>query len=125
MTDADRRDVAVPEDDRPWERPGAVRRDVGPHRGDVLLLLARVALVLAACSFCCAPVVLVALPLTVVAYTLAYRDLKRMEAGAMDPAGQAQADQALLLSWWAFALGTVGVLPCTVLAVVLGPMAGL
>ena len=30
------------DDDRPWERPGAVRRDCEPHRGEMLLLLWRV-----------------------------------------------------------------------------------
>jgi hypothetical protein len=47
--------------------------------------------VLAACCFCCAPVILVALPFAAVAFTLAHRDRKRMEAGAMDPAGEFQA----------------------------------
>jgi hypothetical protein len=34
-------------DVRPWEQPGAVRRDCEPHRGPALLLLARVGLGLA------------------------------------------------------------------------------
>jgi hypothetical protein len=36
MTEADHRDVAVPEADRLWEGPGAVRRDCAPHRGNLL-----------------------------------------------------------------------------------------
>ncbi|HEV3258190.1 MAG TPA: hypothetical protein VG013_14995, partial [Gemmataceae bacterium] len=32
---------------RPWEQPGAVRRDVAPHRGELLRLLATISL---ACS---------------------------------------------------------------------------
>jgi hypothetical protein len=38
-------------DPRPWERAGAVRRDVEPHRGLALLLLASAAA--AACAFAC------------------------------------------------------------------------
>jgi hypothetical protein len=87
-----------------------------------LLLLGRVARVLAACCFCFAPVVLVAPPFTAVSDTLAYRDLKRMEVGAMDPAGRAQADRARLLSWWALLLGTAGALSCMALAVAFWPL---
>jgi hypothetical protein len=116
--DPDRQPVPDSDTPRPWEEPGAVRRDVQPHRGDLLLLLARVALVLSACCFCFAPFILVALPFTAVAFTLAHRDRKRMEAGAMDPAGRAQADRARVLCWLAFALQTTGAVCCMWLAIV-------
>jgi hypothetical protein len=38
-------DLPDADEARPWERVGEVRRDVSPHRGNLLLLLARVALV--------------------------------------------------------------------------------
>jgi len=39
-------------DDRPWERPGAVRRDCQPHRAPLLLALADASLLLGALSLC-------------------------------------------------------------------------
>jgi hypothetical protein len=108
---------------RPWEEPGAVRRDVEPHRGNLLLLLARVALVLAACSFCLAPAVLAAAPLAGAAYALACRDLGRMEVGDLDPAGRPTTEQARLFAAWALALGMIGALSCMMAFMTLGPMA--
>jgi hypothetical protein len=118
VSGADREHVRDPDDSRPWEQPGAVRRDVEPHRGGFLLLLARVALVLAACCFCFAPFLLVALPFTAVAFTLAHRDLKRMEAGIGDPAGHGQEDRARVLCLLAFALQLTGAVSCVWLTVV-------
>jgi hypothetical protein len=47
-----------PDDPRPWEQPGAVRRDVEPHRGRPLLVFGSVALLYAVAAqpgaaFCC------------------------------------------------------------------------
>jgi hypothetical protein len=39
-------DTAMPEADRPWGRPGVVRRDVEPHRGRLILAVGAIA----ACS---------------------------------------------------------------------------
>ena len=39
-------------DDRPWERPGAVRRDCQPHRAPLLLALADASLLLGTLSLC-------------------------------------------------------------------------
>jgi hypothetical protein len=121
MTDPDRQEGA--KDPRPWEGPAAVRRDITPHRGDVLLLLAWVALVLAACGFCLGPVVPIAFPLASVAYILACRDPKRMEAGTVDPGGRARTEAARRLSCLAVAVGTADTLSGVVLAMVFGPMA--
>src|SRR5262249_10530030 len=45
-------------DPRPWERPGAVRRDCEPDRGQTLLLLGCSALVLGVVGLCILPLAL-------------------------------------------------------------------
>jgi hypothetical protein len=91
----------VPGVDRPWERPGAVRRDCAPHRGKLLLALSGGAMGGAVLSALLLGVVVIhPLGLAVCAYawlagvalggtalTLARRDLRRMDAGLMDPEG--------------------------------------
>jgi hypothetical protein len=90
-------------EDRPWERPGAVRRDCVSHRGPLLRALSAAALLLVLLSFAAAilsplmarplGVLLLALlwsaglGLAVTTYALARRDLALMAAGLMDPAG--------------------------------------
>jgi hypothetical protein len=89
------RGMMLPQDDRPWEQPGAVRRDVEPHRGDLLVLLGTASLV---CGFLTPALVVpgvVGLPLSVVVLVLAYRDLGRMGRGMLDPAGRAEAEKAI------------------------------
>ena len=76
------------EDDRPWERPGALRRDCEPHRGEFLLLLGRFSLALGCVSVCIPALSLMAILVGVVVLVLARRDLRSMGAGKMDPAGK-------------------------------------
>jgi hypothetical protein len=80
-------------DDRPWEQPGALRRDCEPHRGRLLLKLGAAAYALGVVSailFCLAPL---AVLLGAGAWGLAVRDLTKMEAGVMDPGGRGQAEK--------------------------------
>jgi hypothetical protein len=89
------RDVTVREDDRLWERPGAVRRDCAPPRGNLLNLLRTTMMVCAVLS----PLILpgaVSLVLGAVVYRMARHDLARMRAGAMDPDGWEQAESVSL-----------------------------
>jgi hypothetical protein len=102
---------AEPDDgQRPWERPGAVRRDCEPHRALLLGLLARAGLPLmvvsAALNVCVLPAValggvfpavpfLAAVLATAATWGLAgclwwacHRDLALMRAGRMDPEGR-------------------------------------
>jgi hypothetical protein len=85
------------EDERPWERPGATRRDCEPHRGRLLKRLAGTALILGILSWLCPPCALAAVPLGALASGLARRDLTWMRKGLMDRRAewtthQAQAD---------------------------------
>ena len=86
-------------DDRPWERPGGVRRDLEPHRGQDLLAFGFLSFGLTIFTFFFVPLGLLALPAGatlgllalpagVVVWRLARRDLAAIRAGCMDPAGE-------------------------------------
>jgi hypothetical protein len=74
-------------EDRPWERPGAVRRDCEPHRAELLRALSVTALVCAGFAGCLAVPAVVGLALGVTVWLLGRRDRALMSAGLMDPAG--------------------------------------
>ncbi len=92
----------------PWERPGAVRRDVEPYSGLWLRALGVLALTLSALSLCFGATGLLGFPLAVAVWVLAGRDLARMGAGTLDPAGRAEAMQARRLAAPAIALAVFG-----------------
>jgi hypothetical protein len=114
---------------RPWEQPGAVRRDCSPHRAGLLRALGTAARVCGLLSLCLAGSVLlcglfvladrgprpggrravwaccvvelcqavpalVALPLGLAVRAAARRDLARMGAGLLDPAGRQGTQEA-------------------------------
>jgi hypothetical protein len=94
----------------PWERPGAVRRDCEPHRGELLARLADLAIILAVLSVLfCAPI-FVALPLAVTVVLLAARDLDRMAAVQLDRRGEHQTRDAMERGYWAVRLCVLTVL---------------
>jgi hypothetical protein len=100
----------------PWERPGAVRRDAEPHRGDLLVGLADLAFIMTMLSFVLLLPLLIAVPLAVVARVLAGRDLDHMGSGHTDREGEhrtrlawEKSRNAILLSglatlWWTMLL---------------------
>jgi hypothetical protein len=92
---------------RPWEQPGALRRDCEPHRGPVLRFLGRTGFILAGLGLLLdVPVALLGrwgpqemfvaataanllgLGLSGAAWGRASRDLVRMGKGLMDPSGR-------------------------------------
>lgn len=75
-------------DNRPWDAPGACRRDSLPHRGLLLWRPVAVALCLVPISIVlpCISVVTGALCLFVL--VLAHKDLKAMQVGEVDRAGK-------------------------------------
>ncbi|MBV9121728.1 MAG: hypothetical protein JO112_00015, partial [Planctomycetes bacterium] len=76
-------------EDRPWERPGAIRRDCQVHRGGLIYLLGAGSFLLGlGAIFAGGTTALMGLPLGLVACTLGRRDLREMSAGLMDPAGR-------------------------------------
>jgi hypothetical protein len=107
MIDPDRPTDADP---RPWEQPGAVRRDVAPHRGNLLLLLAVAGLVCGLLSFVLWFPGVFGILLGVTSVDLAGRDLLAMDAGTMDPSGREQATRARAYGQWAAGCGSIGLL---------------
>jgi hypothetical protein len=98
-------------DDRPWERPGALRRDYEPHRGVLLVALGVLSLLCGMAGayaaalgtadarvrpLCLVSPVLHLVGLWAAAWTRSAvrRDLTMMQRGQMDPSGQCLAGQA-------------------------------
>jgi hypothetical protein len=107
------RSEIVAADDRPWDRPGAVRRDCEAHRGGLLLALGDASLLLGVLSLPLGFLALMGLGLGTAAWALASRDLRRMRTRVMDPGGladtvlgRARARAGLTLSIYAAALWT-------------------
>ena len=101
------RQGADAEDGRPWERPGAVRRDCAPHRAGLLLAVADTSLLLGALSLPLGFSALMGLGLGAAAWALAVRDLRRMRARVMDPAGRSRTARARARAGVAFSLYAV------------------
>ena len=97
-------------DERPWDRPGAVRRDWPAHRGELLLALADASLLLGALSLCLGFLALAAVACGAAAWGLSWRDLGRMRARRMDPGGLAAARRARARALAGAALGLYGAL---------------
>ena len=89
-------------EDRPWERPGAVRRDCQPHRGLLLMILGHAGLLWAGLGCLYGLSTVVSLPLSITAWVLARRDLAKMDAGEMDARGM----EGTLSGWRCGAGGT-------------------
>ncbi|MBY0524966.1 MAG: hypothetical protein K2R98_16290 [Gemmataceae bacterium] len=84
-------DAAMP----PWEQPEAVRRDLPPHRAEILSFLASASMVCASVSSCLFFLGIVGVGFGLVTVELAKRDLDRMGQGLLDPSGQEQTTRAL------------------------------
>jgi hypothetical protein len=84
-------------DERPWEQPGAMRRDCEPHRGRLLENLAIVSVVCSAFSLLVFPVA-ISVPLSAAVVLIARLDLKKMSAGTMDRKGANTVRSARLIS---------------------------
>jgi hypothetical protein len=76
------------EDERPWERPGAVRRDSEPDRGEALTELGYVGLLLGAFSLLGGFTAPLALGLGVIVWLRATHDLRAIRAGRGHPAAE-------------------------------------
>jgi hypothetical protein len=98
------------EEGRPWEQPGAVRRDCQPHQGPVLLLMANAALVCNIIAFCTGISAVPGIALAPVVLVMGGRELEQMAAGWMDPAGRSQVQEARGWAWVALCLGVLGAL---------------
>jgi hypothetical protein len=98
------------EDGRPWEWPGAVRRDCAPHRGRLLRVLGGVSLVCGFLALTLGVPGVVGLPLSVTVLVLAGRDQGRMLQGLLDPFGWTETEKAGSLALRGLFLSIVGLL---------------
>jgi hypothetical protein len=73
--------------ERPWEQPGAFRRDCESHRGNFLYFWSSIGLVLAAFSICFGIPGIIGLGIAIPVWIAAGRDLAKMDKGLMDPEG--------------------------------------
>lgn len=80
---------------RPWEQPGALRRDCEPHRGEFLRGLSRWATGLSCVAIFCFFPIVVALPMALFVLIFGRRDLAEMQAGRMDSAGMVETRAAI------------------------------
>lgn len=77
----------------PRRRPFPYRLDGEPHRGPTVAALGNISLITGGLSLCVMGLgALVAVPLGVLAWVMASRDLELMRTGAMDPEGRAQTE---------------------------------
>ena len=68
-----------------------VRRDFEPHRGPLIVSLGNVSMIIGGLSLCLFGAgAVVSVPVGVLAWAMANRDLERMRDGRMDPRGKAQ-----------------------------------
>ena len=107
-------------DERPWERPGAVRRDCEPHRGTLLMFLGVMGVLVSGLGIVVFGLAVIGMLLGMMTYRLARRDLAKVRAGLMDPAGRRPVVQALDLARASIKAGAFGLawsaIPWTVAA---------
>ncbi|MFL5245166.1 MAG: zinc-ribbon domain-containing protein [Gemmataceae bacterium] len=89
--------------DRSWERYD-LRRDSEPHRGSAVLVMGFISLIcspLAMLFVCCPPLSLVlcvvSIALGVPAWAMGHGDLRKIEAGTMDPRGRGRTQAGKIL----------------------------
>jgi hypothetical protein len=126
MSDPDRPPAEEPNTARPWEEPGAVRRDCEPHRGDYLAVLGTVSIVMSlAGSVLSLLVVLIGIGLGVAVVVMAGQDLEKMRTGVMDSGGEGLVKTARRRGYWGVSLGLVVVGLCVGLIVALNVLRNL
>jgi hypothetical protein len=93
---------------RPWEQPGAVRRDVEPDRGPTLILLGVVTLFWGLSSLVLCLPGPVSFLFVMVTIGMASNDRRRMHQGQRDPRGLRQVRRAENLAFAGMALTVTG-----------------
>lgn len=97
----------------PWQRKGGLRRDCEPHRGGLLLTLGIIGIIAAVIPY----FTIFGVPISIVAWIMAQRDLNQMRANVMDPQGLGVAQTARICAiigtcmgvlWWTLGLLFLG-----------------
>jgi hypothetical protein len=94
--------------ERPWEEPGAVRRDCDPHRGLLLQLLGAVSLACGVLALCLWAPGVPGLYLGCLTWQFASKDHAKMQKGLMDPSGEADVERAKCCAACAIMFSLVG-----------------
>ena len=100
-----------PDDDRPARRPERMRprRDCEPHRGGLILTFGIIA---CATLFVCWPLAPVALIFGILAWVMGGGDLRKINAGTMDPEGHGITQAGWICGIVGTALNGLAVLTC-------------
>jgi hypothetical protein len=70
-----------------------VRRDYEPHRGTLIVSLGNLSLIAGGLSLCLFGAgAIISIPIGILVWVMANRDLESMRAGRMDPAGKRQTE---------------------------------
>ncbi len=98
------------EDAGRWRRRVAnlIRRDYEPHRGSLILSLGNLGLIVGGLSLCLFGLgAILSIPIGIVVWLMAGRDLEYMSAGRMDPAGKRETETGRTLAVVGIILGLV------------------
>src|SRR5262245_33134122 len=101
---------------RPWEQPGAVRRDCEPHRATLLYQLSDMEEGFGFVSLLLGLPSLVGIPFGLWVRSQARQDLRLIQAGRMDPEGDDQTRRALAKATKGIRLSVFGLIAWTMLA---------
>jgi hypothetical protein len=104
----------------PWERPGCFLRDVEPHRGEILKVMAILGLIVSQMSMCLPVLLLIGMPLNVITWYLAKLDLAKMSKGRMEPSGEKVTTDAKRTAGFAFVIGIICAVTWAMVLLVLG-----
>jgi hypothetical protein len=82
-----------PEDERRRRIGDFIRRDYEPHRGALILSLGNISMIVGGLSLCMFGLgAVISVPLGILAWLMANRDLEDMREGRMDPRGKSQTE---------------------------------
>ncbi|HEV3261733.1 MAG TPA: hypothetical protein VG013_33090 [Gemmataceae bacterium] len=101
------------EDERPWDREGAIRRDCEPHRGTLVMVLGIISVAvspLTVCGLFSIPFAITALSLGVSSWVMGRGDLRKMNQRSMDPQGRGQTQAGMVCGIVATSVACLSVL---------------
>jgi hypothetical protein len=118
-TDHDRHDRAHDdlddddfEDSGPSRRRRHIRRDLEPHRGNLILGLGIGSIVSNVVAVCCIFPAIVGVPLGIVSLMLGLADVRKMDAGDMDPDGRGSTTAGYICAIIGLVFGVLTLVRC-------------
>src|SRR5262249_36177024 len=105
---ADPEPLGLEDDAQPSETSPPLRRDLPPHPGNCLRAFAPVILLLSGAGAACLYPAVLSIPLALLLWWAAARDLAMMRTGRMDPPGEKEVAEARTCALVSLALPFVG-----------------